>query len=64
MYIFINLSNYKLDTYSMLLFFNVLSPVPDGTGEHPHFCVACSLTVEAPSKMLKASSCQRRLGLI
>ena len=34
----------------------VISPVQDGTGEAPHLHKACSVAVEAPSKMLKASS--------
>ena len=37
--------------------------VPDGTGKTPHFCISCSLAIEASSKMQKATSCQRRLGL-
>ena len=39
-----------------VVIFYVILPVPDGTGTTLHFCVACSLTVEAPSKMQKVSS--------
>ena len=43
--------NYTVWYIFYVVIIHVLPPVPNGTAKAPHFCIACSLTIEAPSKV-------------